>query len=137
MYWSCMALKLHGKVVFKTFLSDLLSGSRMGDFRPIVTDSTGCWIMLFCCTDHENEDSDLILWAPHRLSCLFTGLITNPYPELERLVACHCNAGKSCASHLEICIAMWIYQVNFDWHFGSCEVMLTTLLQWVDRKWKI
>lgn len=56
-----MALKLCRKVVSKTFLSDLLSGPCVGDFRSIVTDPTGCGIMLFCCTDHENEDSDLIL----------------------------------------------------------------------------
>lgn len=114
-YWSWVASMLFRKVVlFKTFFFALLSGSCVGDLWPVVTDSSGCGIMLFCCPDHENEDSDLILWAPHRLSCLFTGLITNSYPELERLVTCHCNTGKSCAFLWNI-KAIWMYEVYFNW----------------------
>lgn len=35
----------------------------LGNLRSTLTDEAGCWVMLLCCANHENENSDVVLWA--------------------------------------------------------------------------
>lgn len=53
--------------------------------------------MLLRGADHEDEDPDVLLRAPHRLARLLAGLLALPHPELERPLAGHRHPGRRCA----------------------------------------
>lgn len=78
-------------------------GARLGDLGPAAADPPGCGILLLRGADHEDEDPDVFLRAPHRLPRLPTGLSALPHPELEGFVTRHRHPGGCCRDFRVFC----------------------------------
>lgn len=78
-----------------TSLPVLSSDVCMGDLRSAAAAQTGCGVMLFCCSDHEDEDPNLFLRAPTRDAQCTARLPADPHPEPQRPVPHHCHTGNT------------------------------------------
>lgn len=82
-------------IMFNDMLAFSCTDVCLGDLRPALTDEAGCWVMLLCCANHENENPDVFLWAspgdaycPARLSAF-------SYSKPQRPLAHHHHTGNN------------------------------------------
>lgn len=67
----------------------------LGDLRPALTDEAGCWVLLLCCANHENENSDVFLWASPGDAHCSAWLSAFSYSEPQRPLAHHHHTGNN------------------------------------------
>lgn len=66
----------------------------MGNLRSVAAAQTGCRVLLFCCSDNEDEDPNVFLWASTWDPQCTSRLTADPHPEPQRPVTHHCHSGK-------------------------------------------
>lgn len=66
----------------------------LGDLGPAPTDEAGRRVVLLRCTDHENENPDVVLRASPGNPPGSAGLSSLPHPEPQRPLAHHHHTGN-------------------------------------------
>lgn len=67
----------------------------LGDLRSASAAQTGCRVVLFCCSDDEDEDPDIFLRASTRDPQCTARIATDPHPEPQRPVTHHRHTGNT------------------------------------------